>query len=139
MIILEDIMIFFDNIKKSIYVEVLCTDKTLRGSIILPRLFRDFLVLKGYRFVSDPETNKIMHGFVHCFIDSDSDRAYGGKKLTTLNSEVATIFLLENVCTQPIENFVDIKIGHNMVLGFRRHDKFSEKIGQNVSEYIINA
>lgn len=82
-------------------------------------------MLKGFWYILDLETNKIICGFAHCFLDAESDRAYARKKLAILNSETAKISLSESVSAQARNYFDDTKIAYSMALRFKRDKKFS--------------
>lgn len=77
-----------------------------------------------------------MYGLAHCFLDSETDKSYTRRKLDTLKSKFDTLYLYESLSTQPGNDFIEIKIAHNMALRFKSDKTFCGKIGQDVIEYI---
>lgn len=61
--------------KEDISVEPLYSDDNLKGPMILVLFLKDFLVLNGFLYVSDPAANKTMHRMLNCSSKSEFDKA----------------------------------------------------------------
>lgn len=58
------------DVKRDRLVELLCCHKGIKRPIILFRLLRHYLVLKGFRYTSGRESQRIMYELVNRFFDA---------------------------------------------------------------------
>lgn len=127
-----------EDLKQDLTVELLYCEENIKGPILLFRLLRDYLVLKGLRYQEDPENRRIMYGLIESFLDSDTDKAYARQRLASKNSNTTAASATDVPYTRMPEHHDDRKIAHNMAVRFKKDDKFSGKIGEDVNEYIFN-
>lgn len=67
-------------------VALLLSDDITRGPNVLVRIFRDYLVLKGFKYMQNLKSNKLTYGLVNWFIDDKEDKEFALERLATLPS-----------------------------------------------------
>lgn len=102
-----------EDLKQDLSVQHFHCDENIEGLILLYRLLSDYPTLNDFRYSSDSENMKIMHGLLNCFFASDADKAYARQRLGEPKAPIITA---------PSSVVVDIHItDHNQNIGLAQN------------------
>lgn len=130
-----------NGLQEDLTVEMLYCDEIIRGPTTLFRLLRDYLVLKGFRYRQHPDTNKLTYGLAVSFFTCEEDREYALQQLKSLRAHPGAAEPRANVEVPVVHNPAreqenERRIAHNMSQRFKREEKFSGKLGEDILEYL---
>jgi hypothetical protein len=128
-----------DGLRDDLPTSLLYSRKAFSGATILHHLLRNYLQLKRVIYSQSTESNRITFGLVDMLYDSQSDRT-------------AALTLLRNAASTSVDakspNVGDgnatshsepaSKIAHSMATRFKIEQKFTGKLGEDLTEYISN-
>lgn len=72
-------------LQEGLAVELIFCDEIIPGTTLLFRVLADYIVLRGFPYVQNHNTNKFMFGVAHCFVTSE-DREYALQRLLMLRA-----------------------------------------------------
>ena len=120
--------------------EVLCPTEFLKGPTTLFRILRDYLTVKGLQYTPHPRSNRIAYGLVDMFFVDVPDRIIANASLSACHSSSTSPSVNHsNQFSQPTSHLsMDLKIAHSIASRFKREERYSGKIGEDINEVIDN-
>lgn len=120
--------------------EVLYSTELLKGPTTLFRILRDYLAVKGLTYSPHPRSNRIAYGLVDMFFTDVPDRIIANANLSANHSSSTSPSVNHsNQSSQPTSHLgMDSKIAHNIASRFKREERYSGKIGEDINEVIDN-
>lgn len=101
------------DLREDLSVDLHYSEENIKGGVVLFLLLRDYLVLKGFKYVPDPENNKIMFGLIKCFL-SDEDKNPARRMLQNSKyPDIAQSSSTASGSAHRINNNEEQKIAHN--------------------------
>ena len=123
------------NLREDLPPEVLYAKEMLRGPTVLYRLIRDYLVVKGLAYTPHPTSNRISHGLVNMIYVDNTDRILANQSLISPPPGSTQGSQQSFPQTNEAPNS---KIAHNISSRFKKDDRYTGKIGEDIQEAINN-
>lgn len=119
------------DIKQDLSVQFLYTNKNLNRPIILFRLLREYLILKGFQYTTDSNCSLIMYRLVDCFFDSEENEIYAKQKLVNTKIPEFTATALRDNKFWKTRSPEEMKIAQSKESRFKKEETFFENIGED--------
>jgi hypothetical protein len=115
--------------------------KSTGGTTILHRLIRNYLQIKGAVYTQSTESNRITFGLVPMIYDSQIDQDAASTLLRSFTQSIS-----DNASTGTGGGSMNIprssepvsRIAHSMATRFKTDQKFTGKLGEDLTEHINN-
>lgn len=130
-----------DALRDDLPPEVLYSKELLKGPTTLFRILRDYLTVKGLHYTAHARSNRIAYGLVDMFFTDIPDRIVANANLSASHSASTSPSINNsNQSSQPQSSHLslDSKIAHNIASRFKREERYSGKIGEDIKEVIDN-
>jgi len=134
-------------LREDISAEVLYSDEMLRGPTTLFRILRDYLRHYGLEYSQGPGSNRISNGLVNMFLVFDEDKQFAFGQLSKFHLRANPSG--ESSHSQPGQSHSsgathessgaegnERKLAQSLSSLFRREDRFSGKVGEDINEFI---
>lgn len=116
-----------ESLRQDLGAELLYSNKCIKGATTVFRILRDYLLLKGLRYVPNPENQRIIYGFYKSIYESETDKEFAKRQLRNIRAPVEATSSDFSSVTVTREND-DRRIAHNIARRFKKEDKFSGKM-----------
>ena len=137
-----------EKVREDIPVETLYSVDILNGTTFVFRIIRDFLRAKGVVYNRHPATDRIAWGLVEMLYSDKDDIDFAYERLVQHKKSSRASILVKNGNERDISppsqsNPPDrrdsvSRIAHNMALRFKHREKFTGKLGEDLTEHINN-
>ena len=137
-----------EKVREDIPVESLYSVDILNRTTFVFRVIRDFLRAKGVVYNRHPATDRIVWGFVEMLYSDKDDIDFAYERLVQHKKSSRATIPIKNGNERDISppsrsNPPDrrdsvSRIAHNMALRFKNRDKFTETLGEDLTEHINN-
>lgn len=133
-----------EGLQEDLPVELLYSEDVIRAPTILFRLLRDYIVLKGFEYTQHPANNRIIYGIAFSFFDNGDDSDFALQRLASIRggapnaAQVAPPVLHAPVANLAREQEDERRLAHNISQRFKKDDKFTGKLGENLQDFLNN-
>ena len=120
--------------------EVLYSSELLKGPTTLFRILSDYLMVKRLQYTPHPRSNRSAYGLVDMFFVDVPDCIIANANLSACHSSSTSSSVNHsNQSSQPTSHLsMDSQIAHNIASRFKREERYSGKIGEDINEVIDN-
>ena len=131
------------RVREEIPVECMFSRMNLTGPTTIYRILRDYLVLNGFQYSAHPQTSHraISMGIAHSLLEYDEDKNVAYQNWATRVGHPDNSHTTNNDGNHQGRNqngMEERHIAHNLSNRFRKDDKFTGKLGEDIDEFIAN-
>jgi hypothetical protein len=129
------------GLREDLSPSLLYSGKAVSGATILHRLLRNYLQLQGMVYTKSTESTRIIYGLVTVLYESESDcdTALGLLRSAQLStSDAVSARSAVNNATHAYSSEPSRKTAHSIATRFKAEQKFTGKLGDDLTEYISN-
>lgn len=131
------------GLREHLTTETLLNPEILIGPSTLYRILRDYLLRKGFGYVSHPSSSRIYKGLANCFLEDEDGKTYAFSIVDNLRNDTPTpsgqtCVITQMTDTSRNDNDSERKLAHSLSQRFKKEERFTGKLGENIEEYFDN-